>query len=268
MVDAVLIYAGLEPSHPVSLTDHVVDNVEAAAGSLVGDWFKKYAKAIALLPEADRSRYARIQSESKEPARRPGIIIDGTISDAVSIQYEPDATDEQVREHLLADASNRWSKHLYQDADGKYWKKPTSTDGLERTVLRTELDDEDLVAWYRNPTGGDRALCIPYWDSGTNTWARLFPDFVTFHLVGNEIMPAIIDPHGIQLEDWEDKLVGYLDYADEHAGLFRAIWPITQIEGKPRLLSLHDGATRHTVRAALSAGESVESIFRAHGIDY
>lgn len=36
----------------------------------------------------------------------------------------------------------------------------------------------------------------------------------------------------------------------------------------PRLLSVHDAATRITVRAALDAGESVEAIFRSQGIAY
>lgn len=95
-----------------------------------------------------------------------------------------------------------------------------------------------------------------------------FPDFVTFHDGGGGVQPSIIDPHGIQLEDWADKLRGYLDYADDHSAVYRAIWPITQIEGKTLLLSIHDAATRGIVRSALDAGESVEAIFRMHGIDY
>ncbi len=245
-----------------------MDNVETAAASLVADWFKQHAKAISLLPEADRSRYARIQAEAKAPARRPGIIIDGTIEDAISIRMEPDSSDTQLRADIRDDEANRWPKHLYQDGDGRYWKKPSATDGLERKVLTTELEEPTLVAWYRNPTGGDRALCIPYRDSGTGSWARLFPDFVTFHEVAGGIRPTIIDPHGIHFGDSADKLRGYLDYADDHAVEYRAIWPITQIEGKTLLLSVHDAATRSTVRAALDAGDSVEAIFRSHGIAY
>lgn len=252
----------------LALTEHVVDNVENAAASLATDWFKQHAKAISLLPEGDRSRYARIQAEAKEPTQRPGIIIDGTIEEAISIRMEPDSSDDQLRANIRDDEANRWPKHVYQDADGHFWKKPSATDGLERKVLKTELDDDSLVAWYRNPTGGDRALCIPYRDSGTGSWARLFPDFVTFHDGGGGVQASIIDPHGIQLEDWADKLRGYLDYADDHAALYRAIWPITQIEGKTLLLSIHDTATRGIVRSALDAGESVEAIFRMHGIEY
>ena len=73
---------------------------------------------------------------------------------------------------------------------------------------------------------------------------------------------------GAPLDILGDKLRGYLDYADDHAAVYRAIWPITQIEGKTLLLSIHDTATRGIVRSALDAGESVEAIFRRHGIDY
>lgn len=261
-IDAKITVAAL------ALTEHVVENVEASAASLVADWFKQHAKEISLLPEADRARYARIHAEAKEPARCPGIVIDGTIEDAISIRMEPDASDTELRTRIRDDEANRWPKHLYQDEDGRYWKKPSATDGLERKVLTTELAEPTLTAWYRNPAGGDRALCIPYRDSGTGSWARLFPDFVMFHEVEGSIRPAIIDPHGIQLEDWADKLRGYLDYADAHSSEYRAIWPITQIEGRVLLLSIHDRVTREVVRDALDAGESVEAIFRAHGIVY
>lgn len=253
----------------LALTESVVGNVEAAAASLAADWFKAHAKAIALLPEAGRARYARLQAQAKDPSLRPGIIVDGTIEDAVSVELAPDQTNEQLLASIRDDAENQWPGHLYQDpSDGMYWKKPSPTDGLERKVLRTELEDGTLVAWYRNPSGGDRALCIPYTDTATNTWSRLFPDFVFFHDVGGTIKASIIDPHGIQLRDWPDKLRGYVDYAEQHSGAFRAIWPITEIDGKRLALSLHDTSVRVAVRTALEAGENVEAIFRTRGIEY
>jgi hypothetical protein len=253
----------------LALTETVVGNVEAAAASLAADWIKAHAKAIALLPEADRARYARLQAQAKDPSLRPGIIVDGTIEDAVSIELAPDQTNEELFEAIRADANNRWPRHIYQDdADGLYWKKPSPSDGLERKVLHTELADSSLVAWYRNPTGGDRALCVPYRDTGTDTWSRLFPDFIVFHAVGGIIKASIIDPHGIQLRDWADKLSGYVEYAEQHGDAYRAIWPITEIDGKRLALSLHDKGVRAAVRAALESGENVEAIFRICGIEY
>ncbi|TFD45000.1 DEAD/DEAH box helicase [Cryobacterium frigoriphilum] len=253
----------------LALTDQVVSNVERTAASLTTDWFKAHAKAISNLPEADRARYTRLQAESKGPTQRLGITIKGTIEDAVSVATSTELSDNELRQQIGSDLANRWVKHLYQDAsDSKYWKKPFQTDGLERQVLETETNEPGFFAWYRNPTGGDRALCIPYVDSGTSRWAKLFPDFVFFYEVTGQIKASIIDPHGIQLEDWADKLRGYVDYADRHASEFRAIAPLTQIDDKMLFLAIHDASTREKVRGALKTGESVEAIFRAHAIEY
>lgn len=111
-------------------------------------------------------------------------------------------------------------------------------------------------------------MCIPYRESATGKWARLFPDFVFIHSVDGELKPSIVDPHGIQLADWRDKLNGYLDYADKHSDRFRSINPITEIDGKVLALAIHNSKTRSDVRAALSANESVEHVFRQFGVDY
>lgn len=262
-IDAKITVAAL------ALTDSVVSNAESAAASLVADWFKAHAKAIALLPEADRERYARLQAQAKEPSLRPGIVVDGSIEDAVSIEVAPEQTNEELLATIRDDADNRWPHHLYQDPeDGMYWKRPSPTDGLERSVLHTELDEGGLVAWYRNPSGGDRALCIPYVNSATNTWSRLFPDFIVFHDVGGTLKASIIDPHGMQLLDWADKLRGYVEYGDQHSDVFRAIWPITEIDGKRLALSLHDKGVRSAIRHSLDVGENVGAIFRSFGIEY
>jgi type III restriction enzyme len=253
----------------LALTEQVVANVEKSATSLIADWFSTHAKAISLLPETDRARYSRLQVESREPTLRLGIATHGTIEDTVSITVDAQLSDDELRAKILGDSANRWADHLYQDAvDGMYWKKPTPTDGLERKVLETEMAEASFVAWYRNPTGGERALSIPYVDSGDGRWAKLFPDFIFFHQVGSDVQASIIDPHGIQLEDWADKLRGYVNYADAHAAQFRSIWPLTQIDGKALFLPVHDSGTRDKVRVALDGGQSVEAIFREHGIEY
>jgi type III restriction enzyme len=252
----------------LALTGQVVANVEKAAASLTNDWFETYAKAISMLPEADRDRYSRLLAEAKKPTRRPAITTDGTIEDAVPMTRSSDLSDDELLAEIHADTADRWPKHLYQDSDGLFLKKPTSSDGLERAVLESELSESNLVAWYRNPTGGDRALCIPYKNSGTGTWSRLYPDFVFMYLVKNEVKASIIDPHGIQLEDWADKLRGYVYYAEKHSGQFRAIFPLTQIDGKRLVLAMHEESTRSKVRTALEGGRSVEAIFREYGIGY
>jgi type III restriction enzyme len=253
----------------LALTEQVVVNIEKAAASLSSDWVHGHAKSISLLSEPDREKYARLQADAQGPSRRPSIAINGTIEDAISVEAEEDLSDDQLAEKIRLDGPNRWARHLYQDAfDDKYWKKPFSADGLERRVLASELAEPNIFAWYRNPTGGDRALCIPYRDSGNGRWARLFPDFIFFHEISGEIKASIIDPHGIQLVDWKDKLGGYLDYADTHPNDFHAVMPLTEIDGKAVFLAIHDKATRIRVRGAIDAGASVEAIFRSFGIGY
>ncbi|MBF4581998.1 DEAD/DEAH box helicase family protein [Curtobacterium sp. VKM Ac-2865] len=252
----------------LALTPQVVVNIDAAAASLADDWLKAHAKTITMLPEGDRERYERLNAESKEPVQRLSIATEGTIEDAVPITRDADLDDAQLLRKIHDQVENRWPKHLYQDAEGLYWKASSNTDGLERAVLASELSDPQLAAWYRNPTGGDRAVCIPYRDSGTGKWARLYPDFVFFFEVKGEIKASIVDPHGIQLEDWADKLRGYLDYAERHSDAFRAIFPLTEIDGKELILAMHDAKTRVKVQNFLNAGESVEAIFRAYGINY
>lgn len=253
----------------LALAEQVPTNLESAAASLTADWLREAQKKIYALPEAGRARYKRLQAESRDPQPVAKIEIAGTIADAVSITTSTELTNDELRAKIHADAENRWANHLYQDSlDGLYWKKPTPNDGLERRVLRSEAAEEGFVAWYRNPTGGDRALCIPYRDSGSGKWARLYPDFVFFHEAAGRIQASIIDPHGIQLEDWSDKLHGYLDYADRHSNEFRIIAPLSQIEGKALFLPLHDASVRESVRIALDDGQSVEAIFRAQGVAY
>ncbi|WEG08922.1 hypothetical protein PU630_17035 [Microbacterium horticulturae] len=49
---------------------------------------------------------------------------------------------------------------------------------------------------------------------------------------------------------------------------YRATWPLTEVDGIPLVLSLRETGLRGAMRTALDAGESVEAIFRVHGIGY
>lgn len=253
----------------LGLSSQVVGNVEAAAASMNSDWLRSHAKEISFEPESARARYVRLQSEARDPQPVPRIEVGGTVVDAILQTASSDLSDEQLRATIAADTENRWPRHIYQAAaDGMYWKKPQDSDGLERMVLESELANRLMVAWYRNPVGGDRALCIPYQVKGSRKWSRLFPDFIFFHDTPDGLKPSIVDPHGIHLTDWIDKLGGYLAYAEEHAVEFRGIAPLTKVQGKALFLPVHDDHVRAKIRTAIQAGKSIEEIFIAHGIAY
>lgn len=252
---------GLDPS--------IVETTNAAAASLTKDWLKKYGRAIADLSEAQRVGYARLQAQSREPEQRLSITVSGIIEDSVSVQNGEGLTEDEIRSRIAEDRANQWPRHLYQDEQTDlYYKAPTEKDGLERKVLETELASKSVVAWYRNPAGGDRAVCIPYRDSGSGRWARLYPDFIFFHELDGKILPSIVDPHGLNLADWPDKLRGAADYAEFHSKEFRSIYPLTVVDGHAVVLALHDASVRASVLAALDAREPVEAIFREFGLMY
>ena len=56
---------------------------------------------------------------------------------------------------------------------------PLAVKGWELKVLERELADTDLVAWYRNPVGGNAALRVPY---RTGQFDKsMYPDFIMIH---------------------------------------------------------------------------------------
>jgi len=69
-------------------------------------------------------------------------------------------------------ADTLYSKHLYSNAHKKY---PVKLNDWEKAVVEKEL--EDAVAWYRNPSGGARAIGVPY----ANETKTTYPDFVFFY---------------------------------------------------------------------------------------
>jgi hypothetical protein len=82
-------------------------------------------------------------------------------------------------------------------------------------VLNKELADRELVAWYRNPTGGNSSLRVPY--RGTSFDRSMYPDFVLFHQTDDGIKPSIVDPHGLHLSDAAAKLKGLAEYVAHHS---------------------------------------------------
>jgi len=134
-------------------------------------------------------------------------------------------------------------------------------------VLGVESKRSGFAAWYRNPTGGQRALRIPYDTSGG--YGRLYPDFIVVHAgQAGELRASIVDPHGQHLADAADKLRGLAEYAVKHGEAYaRIIGVICNREDEYRMLDLKDG----TIRAALAGVNSqdeVEKVFAQHGSVY
>jgi len=221
----------------------VVEAVESAAQTRVQQWLKDYGAAISGLSEDQKAKYSEVRQMAKDPE---------TVNPALSSTITMSASDPKRKQHL------------YSNAEGTYFAKLGS---WEEEVLKIEQGKDSFEAWYRNPTGGQRALRIPYKDG--NVWKKMYPDFVVFHgAAEGKVRPSIVDPHGHHLSDAAVKLRGLATYADKHGAEYARIESVIKTaENEFLFLDLKD----ETVRAALadvSGKDEIEATFKAHGSLY
>ncbi len=170
----------------LSTKPDVVDKVEAEAADRVRQWLDSHGAAIALLSEDKKAKYAEVRAMAREPEQvTPGL------PTAVTMPGDPSV--------------DAYERHLYADSAAVFRVRLKGS--WEKYVLVVESAIPGFVAWYRNPTGGQRALRIPY-DTGSG-YGKLYPDFIVLHEDdAGTLRPSIIDPHGHHLSDAADKLRG------------------------------------------------------------
>jgi hypothetical protein len=237
----------------------VVEQVEAAAEQIIGEWFSDLHAAIKVLPDERRTAYDEIKQQAKDPQ-----IVDMVAPvSRIEMTYELDGerkTSLPTRErHILADRQGR-----YPIGKLKAW---------EVAVLDTELGRESIVAWYRNPSSPTKdSLQIPWHDG--ERWRSMQPDFAFFAQNGDgDISPVIVDPHGHHLNDALDKLRGLADFAEEFGERFMRIETVSKndkgdlgaaLKGKLIMLDLLDQSARDSARQS----ESAAIAYREAGIEY
>ncbi|MEU0570315.1 DEAD/DEAH box helicase family protein [Nonomuraea sp. NPDC005983] len=224
----------------LALHPEVVEAVESAAEQLVRTWLRQYQSSISKLPDARKVAYEPVKRETRSPE----------LTDLVLPNSK-----------VVSDAGRRWTKHLLAAEDGTY---PCDLKGWEVEVLERELEDIDLVGWYRNPTGGNASLRIPY--RGAHFDRSLYPDFILFHRTDQGVKPSIVDPHGLFLEDALAKLRGLASYAAEHFDCFQRIDAVTKIDDKLLALDLRSEVVRNALGELTSGG--AKELFKKLGGDY
>lgn len=224
----------------LALHPEVVAAVEDAAENQVNEWLKKHQPSITKLPDAKKATYEAVRRETRT----------ATLTDLIL----PSA-------RSVSDADDSYPKHVLAADDGTY---PEKFNGWETRTLQKELDDTDVVGWYRNPRGGNAALRIPY--EGVQRAQSMYPDFVFFTQTDDGIRPSIIDPHGYNLADAPAKLRGLARYAETHGGHYDRIWAVVEIQGDLLALDLKSQDNRN---AAIKVGEGgVEQLFRDNAGKY
>lgn len=213
----------------------VADDVERAASLQTATWLKMHREAISKLPASVQDKFDKIRREAKDSEES-----------AITI---PERRTEQDGE--------RWASHLLCADDGTF---PAELGDWEKAVLRSELRSEGFITWYRNPTGGERALRIPYVMDGVER--ALYPDFIFFHEVEDKVVSSIVDPHGHHLSDAVPKLRGLASYASTHGEHYDRIHAVIKHEDKMMSLDLLNEDIRDFVDSF--TGDSTLPIFLEH----
>ncbi|MEV2241913.1 DEAD/DEAH box helicase family protein [Micromonospora sp. NPDC049891] len=224
----------------LALHSEVVEAVESAAEQLVRTWLREHQRSISKLPDARKVAYEPVKRETRSPE----------LTDLVL-----------PASRLVSDNEGRWEKHVLAAEDGTF---PVALKGWERKVLARELADNDLVAWYRNPTGGNASLRVPY--RGSQFDQSMYPDFILFHRTDAGIKPSVVDPHGFHLADAAAKLRGLAEYAQRHSDKFDRIDSVVELDGRLVALDLRSEPVREAVHTVTDGG--VRELFEIYAGDY
>ena len=229
----------------------VVEAVDAAADGLVKKWFASHRAKIKSLSEERQAAYDTIKLQSKDPQEIDIVVPVSRIENTWALDGDKKTALPTRQLHLLVDDGGDFPIEKLGD-----W---------EEAVLDTELDREDTVAWYRNPsTASKHAIQVPWWDG--QRWRSMQPDFIFFtKQADGTIGASIVDPHGHHLQDALGKLTGLADFAEEYADQYVRIDAITKNEkgdlggdtkGALLLLDLLDKDVRTVVRGSASAADA------------
>ena len=176
-------------------------------------------------------------------------------------------THSWVEKHLKApEKSNnqsynfpKFKKHVIHSKDGYAYLNITGE--MEMNVLNKEIADAYNIAWYRNEARNlNSSLCIPYMRT-QDGYENFYPDFIFFEKTNDgKINRNIIDPHGIQYDDYLPRLKGYIEYLKDHGDDFSKVLAIANLSSTEyRSLDLKDAAVVKAIEQY--SGDTVKDLF-------
>jgi type III restriction enzyme len=223
--------------------------LDAAADTISAGWLSQYRVAVKTLSESRQSLYAEITAMSTDPQ---------LISMAL-----PKNRQEETRRSLgdTAQLLERRAFHLLADGEGMFPVGKLNPDEIQ--VLDSEIARGDLLAWYRNPTGGRDSMSIGYQDKHGD-WRTLRPDFLFFVDSDKGVRANIVDPHGAWLPDALAKLRGMARFAETYRDSFHRIESISRIDGELRVLDFTVPRVRAEVLNAIDADHAYREVSTAY----
>ena len=228
----------------LGLIPDIQDYLEAEAEKLATQWLTKYRVEIKSLSDERQEVYRQIREMSANP-------MDVDLARPMSWMQPATIREVDGTEKPLA----RYEKHLLCAEDGLFPEDFTSS--WEGKVLQIELQRNDTVGWYRNPSRASQdSLGIIYEEGKEAKIVR--PDFIFFaKLTDGSIVADIVDPHGTQFSDSIPKLQGLARYAETYGGLYRRIDTVAKLGETFRVLDLKEPQ----VRAAIESATSIKDLY-------
>jgi hypothetical protein len=223
----------------LGLVEDVKTYLDEEAKKLAKTWLEKYRVAIKDLSDERQEAYRQLREMSADPE-------DIDLAKPKSWMEATSVLEADGRETPLP----TYEHHLLCDESGLF---PAQMNDWEVKVLKTEMERNGFLAWYRNPSRSSQdSLGIAYLDDNKVKMVR--PDFIFFSKQANGSITAdIVDPHGTHLADALPKLKGLGRYAEEHPGVYRRIESIVKVGDKLRVLDLTNAAVRKAVDEATDA---------------
>lgn len=227
----------------MGLVPAIKDDVEKAAEALANEWLTTHDAAIKALSDERQDVYRELRELSANPLD-------------VSLAMPRNSLQPTVerKENGTEEALPLYDMHMLCDENGKF---PALFNSWELEVLTREMQRDNFLAWYRNPSSSSpESLGITYPEDQQKSIMR--PDFIFFTKgKAGAVKANIVDPHGQYLADSLSKLVGLADYAEEYGEHFESIEAIAKVGESFKLLDLQNAS----VRDAIKAGPSAKSLF-------
>lgn len=223
----------------IGLVPEIKGYLEAEAEKLANQWLTDYRVAIKSLNDERQEVYRQIREMSAAPLdvdlAKPKTWLQPTTA------RNPDGIELDLP---------LYENHLLCDKEGLF---PEQFNPWEEKILLTELNRDEIIAWYRNPSRASQDSLGVTYEYGDET-KIVRPDFVFFaRLADGSYVADIVDPHSHHLADALPKLKGLTRYAEVNGSHYRRIDVVSELNGKYKILDLKEKETREAVLTARSA---------------
>lgn len=214
----------------------IVDAVKSGARTKLESLTEEYDPVIASYPSSIRNQFASGMSRHGIPHT---VFLDKPIADR-----QDAATGKKYPKHVVNDPVTHMAWfNLYESED---------------SVVMHELKNPNIVCWYRNPVGKSTGQSLRIAYRLGDDRKTLHPDFIFFEKVKGEVLPSVVDPHGLHLADTLPKLRGIAKYVEDFGEIFARYWFVSDYKKQAMYLDLKDPEVRKLITSASDAYECFE----------